>query len=154
MNKNIKQISAHRRLTGLVMALVVGVHIVSGSGIFCANLRPFIAFAALWSAASDHDRGRVLVSTPNSTDNQSGPSNCCCKKKCPAIPRSAIVSSNPTHRFHSGEFQAKSACYHSLVHQMTDHRFAARGDWPLMELARSAPLFGSNPLSLTCVLLI
>ena len=157
----MKKITAYKRSAGVLMVVVMSGHIFSGLGLFCPTetLRMFralgIARVALGITLSDHDRGEVSGNGWDAAWSQGGTSKCCCKKhkKCPAIPREAITS-NPTHRFHEVQFQAKSVCCDSLVPQVTDHRFAARGDRPLMELAWCAPFFCSNPLALTSVLLI
>jgi hypothetical protein len=160
MNWNMKKICTYRRSASVVMAVVMSVHVFGGLGLFCASetLRMFralgIGTVALGIISSD-DPGEVTGSAWDTAGSQGGNSNCCCKKhkKCSAIPRAAITS-NPTHRFQSVQFQAKSVCCDSLVPQATEHRFAARGDRPLMELAWCAPSFCSNPLALTSVLLI
>jgi len=160
MNWNMKKFNAFRRSAGLALVLVMGVYLFSGSGLFCTNetLRSIRALGidpvAVGITASD-DPGEVAGSAWDTAGSQGGSSNCCCKKhkKCPAIPRTAIIS-NPTHRFYEVQFQAKSACCGSLSAQVTDHRFVTGGDPPLMELAWCAPFFCSNPLALTSVLLI
>jgi len=156
---NMKKLSIYRRSTGLVMALVMGVHLFGGSGLFCTNesLR-FLRAAGIDPAAiglNSSDRGKVSDSAWNAAGNQGGNSNCCCKKhkKCPAIPRAAVTS-NPTHRVHEIQSQAKSVRHYSVVAWADDHCFAAGADKPLTELARCAPFSCSDPLSLTSVLLI
>jgi len=160
MNWNMKKISSYRRSAGLVMAVVMSVHLLSGLGLFCANetLRPLRALGidlVVTGITASEDRVEGSGSSWDTAGSQDGNSNCCCKKhkKCPAIPRAAITS-NPTHRFYEVQRQSKSVCCESLVLQVTDHCFAGRGDPPLMELAWSAPFFCSNPLALTSVLLI
>lgn len=143
------------------MVIVMGAHIFSGLGLLCPTetLRMFralgLARVALGITVSGHDGGELSGNGWDTVRSQGGGSKCCCKKdkKCPAIPRVAITS-NPTHRFHEVQLQAKSACCDSLVAPVTEIRFAARGDWPLMELAWRAPFFCSNPLALTSILLI
>ncbi len=157
----MKKIGAYKRSAGLVMVAVMSIHIFGGWGIFCANeaLRPFRALgidpAVLTIGAPDYDGGGVSGGAWGPAQGQPGPSKCCCKKqkKCPPLPRAAITS-NPTHRFHEVQIQAASACGHSLVLQVTDHCFAARGARPLMDLEWCAPFSCSNPLALTSVLLI
>ena len=157
----MKKITAYKRSASVVMVVMMSAHIFSGLGLLCPTetLRMFhalgIARVALGITSSDHDRGEVSGNAWNTAGIQGGTSKCCCKKhkKCPAIPRETITS-NSTHRFHEVQFQAKLVCCDSLVPQVTDHRFAARGDRPLMELAWCAPFFCSNPLALTSVLLI
>lgn len=157
----MKKITAHKKSAGLVMVVMMSVHIFSGLGLLCPTetLRMFralgIARVALGITLSDHDRGEVSGNGWDTARSQGGTSKCCCKKhkKCPAVPRVAIIS-NPTHRFHEIQVQAKSVCCDSLVSHLTDHRFAARGARPLIELAWCAPFFCSNPLALTSVLLI
>jgi len=157
----MNKITAYKRSAGVLMVVVMSAHIFSGLGLLCPTetLRMFhaigIARAALEITLSDHDRGEVSGNGRDTSWSQGRTSNCCCKKhkKCPAIPRVAITS-NPTHRFHEVQTQAKSLCCDSLVTRVTDHRFAARGDRPLMELAWGAPFFCSNSLELTSVLLI
>lgn|GEM_PF-1787654 len=161
MNWNMKKISAYRRSAGLAMAVVMSIHVLSGLGLFCANenLRQFMApgidSVAIGNVASDQDRGEVVGSPGDAAGSQGGSSKCCCKKhkKCQAIPRAAITS-NSTHRFHEVQVQAKSVCFESVVPEATNHRFAARGAKPLMELAWCAPFSCSDPLALTSVLLI
>ena len=156
----MKKITAYKRWAGLVMVVMMSVHIFSGLGPLCPTetLGMFralgIARVALGITLSDHNRGEVSGNGWDTAWSQGGTSKCCCKKhkKCPAIPRA--ITSNPAHRFHGVQFQAKSLSCDSLVPPVTDHRFAARGDRPLMELAWCAPFFCSNPLALTSVLLI
>lgn len=143
------------------MVVVMSGHIFSGLGLFCPTetLRMVralgIARAALVIAPSGNASAEVSGNGWDTAWSQGATSKCCCKKhkKCPAIPREAITS-NPAHRFHEVQFQAKSVCCNSPVPPLTDHRFTARGDRPLMELAWYAPFFCSNPLALTSVLLI
>jgi hypothetical protein len=157
----MKKITAYKRSACLVMVLMMSVHVLSGLGLFCPTetLRLFralgIARVALGIAPSGNASAEVTRDGWDTAWSHGGTSKCCCKKhkKCPAIPRVAIAS-NPTHRFHEIQVQAKSVCCDSLVPHLTDHRFAARGDRPLVELAWCAPFFCSNPLELTSVLLI
>jgi hypothetical protein len=157
----MKKIIAHKKSAGLIMVVMMSVHIFSGLGLMCPTetLRMFralgVARVALGITSSDHDRGAVSGSDWDIVWSQGRTSKCCCKKhkKCPAIPRAAITS-NPTHRFNEVQFQAKSVCCDSLVPHVTDHRFSARGDRPLIELAWCAPFYCSNPLALTSILLI
>jgi hypothetical protein len=157
----MKKITAYKRSAGVVMVVMMSAHIFSGLGLLCPTetLRMFralgIARVALGIAPSGNTSAEVSGNGWDTAWSQGGTSKCCCKKqtKCPAIPRAAITSS-PTHRFQGLQIQAKSVCCDSLVRQVTDHRFAARGDRPLMELAWCAPFSCSNPLALTSVLLI
>ncbi len=157
----MKKISAYKRSTGIVMVVMMSVHIFGGLGLFCPTealrlLRALgIARVALGIAPSGNASAEVTGDGWDTGWSQGGISRCCCKKhkKCPAIPRVAITS-NPTHRFHEIRVQAKSVCCDSLVPHVTDHRFSARGDRPLIELAWCAPFFCSNPLALASVLLI
>jgi len=157
----MRKTGAHKRLIGRLMVAVMCVHIFSGWGISCANemLRPFRALgidpSVVTIGGPDYAGGVVLGRASGTAETKQGHSKCCCKKqkKCPPIPRAAITS-NPTHRFHEVQIQATSACCQPLVPQETDHWFAARGSGSLMQLARSAPFFCSNPLALTSVLLI
>jgi hypothetical protein len=157
----MKKITAYKRSAAVVTVIVMGAHIFSGLGLLCPTetLRMFhalgIARVALGITLSDQDRGEVSGSDWDTLGSQGVGSKCCCKKhkKCPAIPRVAITS-NPTQRFLEVQVQAKSACCDSLVPPVTKICFSARGDWPLMELAWSAPFFCSNPLALTSILLI
>jgi hypothetical protein len=157
----MKKITAYKRSAGVLMVVMMSAHVFSGLGLLCPTetLRMFhalgIARVALGITLSDDDRGEVSGNGWDTAWSQGGASKCCCKKhkKCAAIPRVAITS-NPTHRFHEVQFQAKSVCCDSLVAEVTDHRFAARGDKPLMVLAWCAPFSCSNPLALTSVLLI
>jgi hypothetical protein len=157
----MNKITAYKRSARVLMVVVMSAHIFSGLGLLCPTetLRMFralgIARAALEITLSDHDRGEVSGNGWDATWSQGRTSKCCCKKqkKCPAIPRVAITS-NPTHRFHVVQTQAKSVCCDSLVAESTDHHFFGRGDKPLMVLAWCAPFFSSNPLALTSVLVI
>jgi hypothetical protein len=152
---NMKKITAYRRSAGLVMVVMMSAHIFSGLGLLCPT-ETLRMFRALGIAPSGNARAEIAGSNwDNTVASRGGTSKCCCKKhkKCPAIPRAAITS-NPTHRFNEVQFQAKSVCCDSLVPQVTDHRFSARGDRPLMELAWCAPFYCSNPLALTSILLI
>ena len=158
---NMKKITEHKRSAGLVMVVVMSAHVFSGLGLFCPTetLRMFhalgIAGVALGIASSGNASAEVSGNGWDAAWSQGRTSKCCCKKheKCPAIPRVAITS-NPTYRFHEVQTQAKTLCCDSLVTRVTDHRFAARGDRPLMVLAWCAPFFCANPLALTSVLLI
>jgi hypothetical protein len=157
----MKKITAYKRSAGVLMVVVMSAHIFSGLGLYCPTetIRMFralgMARVALGITSSDLDRGEVSGNAWNTAVIQGGTSKCCCKKhkKCPAIPREAITS-NPTHRFHAVQVQAKSVCCDSLVPRVTDRRFASRGDRPLMELAWCAQFYCSNPLALTSVLVI
>ena len=154
MNWNMNKFSVCGRSAGLALVVVMGVHLFSGLGLFCTT-ETLRSFRTLGISSSGHDRGEVSGSAWDTAGSQGGSSKCCCKKhkKCPAVPRAAITS-NPTHRFHEVQLQAKSVCYDSLVPQVRDHCFAGRGDKPLMELAWCAQFYCSNPLALTSVLLI
>jgi len=150
----MKGIGAYKRSAGLALVVVMGVHLFSGLGLFCTN-ETLRSFRTLGIASSGNDRSEVSGSAWDAAGSQGGNPNCCCKKhkKCPAIPRTAIIS-NPTHRFYEVRFQANSVCFDSLVAHVTDPRFAARDDRPLMELAWCAPFCSPTPLELTSVLLI
>jgi hypothetical protein len=157
----MKKTGAYKRSWGLVMVAVMSVHIFSGWGILCAKeaLRPIRALGsdpvAYTIAAPDYDGGGVVGRASSTPESKQRTSKCCCKKqkKCPPIPRAAITS-NPTHRFYEGQFQAVSLCCQPLVPQETGHWFAAKGAGSQMDLAWCAPFFCSNPLALTSVLLI
>jgi len=143
------------------MLLAMSFHILSGVRLFCANelLRPFrtvgVEVGALAVTAPEPDSAQVSGAPPENRNTQSGASRCNCKnqKKCPAIPRTAIIS-NPTNRFGEFERQAKSVCSGSLALDVTDNGFLEARDTPFRQLACSGPLRSSTPLALSCVLLI
>jgi hypothetical protein len=157
----MKKASTYRRSAGLVMAVVMVVHLFGGLGLLCANerLRSFRALGidavAAGITSSDNGSEEVSSSALDNAGSQGGTSKCCCKKhkRCPTIPRAAITS-NPTQRFHIVQVEAKTSHCHFLTPEVTNHRFAARGDWPLMALEWCAPFSCSDPLALTSVLLI
>jgi hypothetical protein len=155
------KISAYKRRAGFIMVVVMSFNIVSGLRLFCADnfLASFrthgIESVALAVAVPGTDNAEVSAGASANSDGKGGAVPCSCKKKkkCPAIPRTVIIS-NPSHRLSEFQRQAKSQCCDSLVPQVTDQRFAARGAKPTMGLGWSAPFFSSNPLALTSVLLI
>ena len=162
MSWNVNKISAYRRRAGIITVFVMISYLFSGLGIFCADasLAQFRTHGMDNSSAvavtpPDRDNGEVSAGASGNRDRKGGTLPCSCKKKkkCPAIPRAAIIS-NPTHR--SSEFQrlAKSDCWDALVSQTMDIHFVTRGNTPLLELAWRSSFFSSPPLALTCVLLI
>lgn len=158
MNWNMKKINTFRRSAGLAVVVVMAVHLLSGSGFFCANenVRPFVAPGNETSpsgvTASDSGQGTTSESVGDYAPSQGGGHKCSCKK-CPAVPRTAITS-NPTQRFNELQHQAKSVCCEPFVSQSRDYRFATGGAPPLTELVSRAPFYSTIPLELTSVLLI
>jgi hypothetical protein len=155
------KISAYRRRAGFIMVFVMSFNIVSGLRLFCADdlLASFrthgmesIALAVDVPATGSAE---VSAGAAANSDGKGGAVPCSCKKKkkCPAIPRT-VITSNQSHRLSEFQRQAKSQGCDSLVPQVTDHRFAARGAKPTLGLGWRAPFFSSNPLALTSVLLI
>jgi hypothetical protein len=155
------KISAYKRRAGLIMVVVMSLNIVSGLRLFCADdfLASFRAHGiesiARAVAVPGTGSAEVSAGAAANSDGKGGAVPCSCKKKkkCPAIPRT-VITSNSTHRLSEFQSQAKSQGCDSLIPQVTDHRFAARGARPTLELGWSAPFFSSNPLALTSVLLI
>lgn len=143
------------------MAMVLSCQVLTGTGLFCSGefRRSLHALrnntTAVRVVLSHTGIAEVSGEACDTAGSLGGTSHCSCKKhkKCPPIPR-ATITSNPTNRFHEIRFQAKSERPQYVVAAVTDHRFTGRGDWPLMELAWSAPFFCSSPLSLSSVLLI
>ena len=147
------KIRAYRLSLSSVMVVVMGLHVISGLSMLCAN-ESFQQFRAIGIAGL----APSLASSDNDGDSiadRGGTSKCSCKKqkKCPTIPRAAITS-NPTGRLHHLQPQAKSFGGEDQVAEADSHLFASRRIAPLMALAWCAPFCCSNPLALTSVLLI
>jgi hypothetical protein len=155
----MKRICAHKKRGSLVIALILGWQLLTGTGFFCVNQYPH-AFRSAGSARTAH-AGTTAVPDDgsagawNNVAGQSGKVPCSCKKKkkCPTIPRTTLIS-NPTHRFNEEQRQVRTACGESLVLNGTDRCFAFGSAPPFVKLAWGMPVSSSPHLSITCVLLI
>ena len=155
----MKRISAYKYRGAFVMALVLGIQLVSGTGLFCAGQ---FRHPSRWSgndpaplAVADADRAEISASAISRADIQSETPPCTCKKhkKCPTIPRSAITS-NPNYRFNEFQRQAECVCSDFLGPQVPDVRCGAGGDRSPTERAFLTFLDTRTILASTCVLLI
>jgi hypothetical protein len=154
----MKRFTAYKNRGALVMALVFGWQLLTGTGFFCVNQYPH-AFRSAGSDRAPSAEATVHPEDPsprawNGADSAGAPP-CSCKKKkkCPTIPRTAITS-NPTHRCNEVNRQVKSACGDSLVLNVRHDHFAFGSAPPFLKQERSVPFASSTPLSNTCVLLI
>lgn len=158
MSWNLTMLSTYRKHIALGVIVVLACHLGGGTGLFCArkfshpsrpsgNDRPGVPVTAV-----GHDN--VSVTGWNATEKRSGSSGCTCKKrKCPTIPRSAILS-KPVHRFTSFYCQPKQVGMESpLPHQSPCH-FGRGGGRSLERWGPLVHLPFSRPLAYTCVLLI
>jgi hypothetical protein len=160
MSWNMKKISAYKRRVGLIAIIVVSVYTVSGLRLFCADdfhasLRVYGSNAGS-IAASASGIGNTEFSADGSMnlDAKRGTIPCSCKKKkkCPAIPRAAIIP-NPGR---ASEFErlTKSVCCGSSPGQITDDLALAGGYSPFPDACGFSACHSFTPLALTCVLLI
>lgn len=141
------------------MALVLSFQLLTGTGIYCVSQYPRASRSVGGDpaavAGTTTDRGDVSATAWKNADGQGGTLPCSCKKKkkCPTIPR-ATLTSNPTYRFYEVQRQSGSVCCDSLTTDLTDHRFAFRSAPPFMKCGVGNSFYSSDPLSITCVLLI
>lgn len=152
-------IGAHKKSTTVALSFVLAFQLLTGTGFFCAVKfshvsrplgNPSATFAADLKASPE-------VASEDGWDgsvNQRESVPCSCKKhkKCPTIPRLALIS-YPIHRFAEVERLTKGDCRH-LAFTAKDYRFALRDGPPYLELESGGPIHSSSPLEATCVLLI
>ena len=158
MRWSLTMTNSYKKPLALFVTLVLACHLCGGTGLFCTKQFPHPAR----SSGNDRpgtpvfsvEQGNVSVGAWSPADKHRGPSECTCKKrKCPTIPRSAILS-KPPHRFTTFHFQPKHVGFDSLLPQVKRVLFGLGGSTSLVQWVSLRCLPFTSPLACTSVLLM